>query len=233
MVARVLAALVFVVCAVVVFWQAFVHTVHSGTLAVPELVGRTVAEADLRAHDFGLSLLVKEPGVYSSAVAPGVIAEQHPRPGFHVKTGSAITVRISLGSERATVPNIRGESLQGGLNALKREGLMAGRRARIDGAATADRVLATDPPVGSLTAPESEVAVLVNVAPDDEYWVMPSLLSTTSDAVRRLCLQQQLRLGQIHKVAYPGLPSGLVIRQYPPAGSQLSRSDIITIWVAE
>jgi beta-lactam-binding protein with PASTA domain len=87
--------------------------------------------------------------------------------------------------------------------------------------------------VGSLTAPGSKVDVLLNVAPDDEYWVMPSLLSRTAGAVRRLCLQQQLRLGQIHQVTYPGLQSGVVIRQYPPAGSQLSRSDIITIWVAE
>jgi serine/threonine-protein kinase len=233
MVARVLAALVFVVCAVLVFWQAFVHTVHSGTLAVPDLIGRTVEEADLRSHDFGLSLIVKEPGVYSSAVAPGLIAEQQPRAGFHVKVGSVVTVQTSLGDERATVPEVRGESLQGGLGALEREGLAAGRRARIDGASTGDRILATDPPVGSLTAPGSKVDVLLNVAPDDEYWVMPSLLSRTAGAVRRLCLQQQLRLGQIHQVPYPGLPSGIVIRQYPPAGSQLSRSDIITIWVAE
>ena len=97
----------------------------------------------------------------------------------------------------------------------------------------ADRVLATDPPIGQLTVPETEIDLLVNVTPQEEFWVMPSLLSRSRDAVRRLCLNHQFRLGQIHQVAYPGLPSGVVIRQYPPAGARLSRSDIITIWVAK
>jgi len=233
MVARLLAALVFVICATLVFWQAFVHTVHRGTLAVPDLVGKPVDDAASKAHDVGLSVIVEEPGVYSAAVPVGVIAEQHPRAGFQVKTGSPITVRISLGSVRTMIPDIRGESLQGGLSGLDQAGLKAGRRARIDGFTTADRILATDPPVGQLTVPETEIDLLVNVNPQEEFWVMPSLLSRSRDAVRRLCLNHQFRLGQIHQVAYPGLPAGVVIRQYPPAGSRLSRNDIITIWVAQ
>ena len=133
MVARLLATLVFLFCAVLVFWQSFVHTVHRGTLAVPNLVGRPVDEAASKAHDVGLSVILEEPGVYTAAVPPGVIAEQHPRAGFQVKTGSPVTVRLSLGSERTMVPDISGESLQGALNGLDRKGLKAGFRARVDG----------------------------------------------------------------------------------------------------
>jgi beta-lactam-binding protein with PASTA domain len=233
MVARVLAALVFTLFAALVFWQAFVHTVHRGTVAVPDLVGRPVDQATRQAHDVGLSLIVEEPGVYTPAVPAGVIAEQHPRAGFHVKTGSSVIIRLGLGGELIRIPDIRGESLQGGLDGLGREGLKAGRRARIDGHTAADRVIATDPPIGDTTAPDTEIDLLVNTAPDETFWVMPSLLSRSREAVRRLCLSQQLRLGQIHRVAYPGLPSGSVIRQYPPAGAQLSRNDIITIWVVQ
>jgi len=233
MVARLLAAIVFLLCAAVVFCQAFVHTVHRGTLAVPDLVGQQLDEAALKAHDVGLSMVIEEPGVYTAAVPTGAIAEQHPRAGFHVKTGSSVIIRLSLGAELTKIPDIRGESLQGGLDGLDREGLKAGRRARIDGFTGGDRILATDPPIGSSIPPDTEIDLLVNVTPEEEYWVMPSLLSRSRDAVRGLCLGRQLRLGQIHQVAYPGLPAGLVIRQYPPAGSQLSRSDIITIWVAK
>lgn len=233
MVARLLAALVFVVCASLVFWQAFVHTVHRGTLAVPDLTGQTVEEASLHAHDIGLKVAVEQPGVFTAAAPPGVVAEQQPRAGFHVKTGSTVTLRLSLGSERAAIPDVRGESLQGGLHGLERAGLRPGRRARVDGLTGADRVIATNPPIGHLMAPDTEIDLLVNVAANEALWVMPPLLSRSRDTVRTLCLDHQLRLGQIHEVSYPGLPSGLVIRQYPPAGSPLSRSDIITIWVAK
>jgi len=233
MVTRLAAAVVFLACAVVVCWQALVHTVHSGTLAVPSLVGETVEQARRSAHDVGLQVEVDEPGVFAEEVEAGAIAFQHPRPGFHVKTGSTVRVRISLGSERTAVPDIRGESLQAGLLGLQRVGLVPGRRAHVEGATSADRVLATDPPIDQLSVPGSEIAVLVNQAPATNLWIMPSLLYRSGEQVRQLCLSYQLRLGQIHEVFYPGLRSGTVLRQYPPVGSPVSRTDIITIWVAQ
>jgi serine/threonine-protein kinase len=233
MVARLLTALVFLITAALVFWQAFVHTVHRGTLAIPDLTGQTVEEASKLAHDAGLTAVLEQPGVYSAEVSPGLVAEHQPRAGFHVKTGSTVALRVSLGSQRTAVPDVRGESLQGGLHGLEREGFRPGRRARVDGLTNADRVLATNPPVGHLTAPDTEIDLLVNVAGNEPMWVMPSLLSRSKTAVRNLCLDHSLRLGQVHEVSYPGLPAELVIRQYPPAGAPLSRNDIITIWVAK
>ena len=233
MVGRLLVVAMFLTSASVVFWQAFVHTVHRGTLTVPSLTGQTVEEASGRAHDMGLSVVVEEPGVYSAEVPAGTVAVQKPRAGFHVKTGSMVSVRINLGTERVSVPNLSGESLQGGLSGLERDRLLPGRRARLEGHSMPDQVLATDPPTGHLTAPDTEINLLVNITPREELWVMPSLVSKNRDAVRNLCLDHQLRLGQIHEVNYPGFPAGVVIRQYPPAGSPLSRSDIITIWVVK
>jgi serine/threonine-protein kinase len=233
MLARLVIAVVFLACAGVVFWLALVHIVHRGTLAVPDLRGETLEQAERLAHDVGLTLAVEEPGVFSTATPPGAIADQEPAPGFHVKTGSAVTVRLSLGGERVEIPDIRGESLQGGLRGLEQTGLSPGRRVQLNGQSGADRILATEPPIGNEAAPNSEINLLVNVAPERELWVMPSLLSRSRDAIRSFCRNHQLRLGQIHEVSYPGLPPGLVLRQYPPAGSPLSRSDIVTIWVSK
>ena len=233
MVGRLLVVAMFLASASVVFWQAFVHTVHRGTLTVPNLAGQTLEEASKRAHDMGLGVVVEEPSVYTAAVPPGTIGEQRPRAGFHVKTGSMVNVRINLGTERVAIPDLRGESLQGGISGLERDGLLPGRRARVEGQSTPDRILATNPPTGHLSAPDTEVDLLVNTTAREELWVMPSLVSNSRETVRNLCLDHQLRLGQIHEVSYPGLPTGIVIRQYPPAGSPLSRSDIVTIWVVK
>jgi serine/threonine-protein kinase len=232
MIARLVAVLVFLACSGVVFWVALVHTVHRGTLAVPDLRSIDLESAERLAHDQGLRVVVEEPGVFSTATPPGAIADQEPRPGFHVKTGSVVKVRLSLGGERIEIPDIHGESMQGGLRGLEQTGLHAGRRVQLNGQASGDRVLATEPPIGTEVAPTTEVNLLVNVAPVRELWVMPSLLSRSRDEVRRFCRASQLRLGQVHEVSYPGLGSGLVLRQYPPAGSPLSRGDIVAIWVS-
>jgi serine/threonine-protein kinase len=191
-----------------------------------------VEQAERQAHDSGIELFVEEPGVFSASTPPGIIADQDPPPGFHVKVGSRVAVRLSLGNERMTIPELNGESLQGGLRGLELAGLKPGRRARLDGHGTGDRIIATDPQIGSETAPDTEIDLLVNLTPAVDLWVMPSLLLRSQETVRRFCRATQVRLGQIHEVAYPGLSSGLVLRQYPPAGSPLSRSDIVTIWVS-
>jgi len=229
---RLLAAIVFLLCGGVVFWFALVHTVHRGTLAVPALEEETLEEARQQVHDLGLELTVEEPGLFSTTVPPGLVASQEPPPGFHVKAGSPITVRISLGGETAVVPEVRGSSLKTAQREVEKAGLRPGLRARVEGQGTGDHVIATGPPVGQEVAPMIPVDLLVNTVPRRQLWVMPSLVSQPMERVERFCRTNRLRLGQAREVEYPGIPSGVVLRQYPPAGSAVAPSEIITVWVS-
>lgn len=233
MLTRVGAVVLFLLAAAAAGWFALVATVHRGTLSVPELRGLDPQAARELAHDVGLDVVLEEPGVFSSEIAPGSVAVQEPVPGFHVKSGSTVTVRVSVGSERATVPAVRGESLQAAVRALEEVGLRPGARVQVEAYTAGDRVVATDPPSGTEVPPDHSVALLVNVTPARELWVMPSLLTRTVDSVRGFCRVHRLRLGQVHEVTYPGLPAGVVLRQYPPAGAPLSRSDIVTVWISQ
>jgi len=177
-------------------------------------------------------VLVCTGGVFSTAVVPGAIAFQAPPPGFHVKSGSAVTVRVSLGGKTIDVPDIRESSLNTAQREIERAGLVPGLRARVEGEGAADRVIATGPPVGQQVAPITRIDLLVNTAPHRQLWVMPSLVSQSLDRVEQFCRLNRLRLGRAREVNYPGIPSGLVLRQYPPAGSPVAPSEIITVWVS-
>ncbi len=229
---RIFAALLFLFCAGIVFWFALVHTVHRGTLAVPRLVEKNLEEARRRAHDLGLEMRVEEPGVFSTAVVPGTIAFQEPPPGFHVKSGSTVTVRVSLGGKTIEIPEVRESSLNTAQREIERAGLVPGLHARVEGEGAADRIIATGPPVGQQVAPVARVDLLVNTAPHRQLWVMPSLVSQSLSRVEQFCRLNRLRLGRAREVNYPGVPSGLVLRQYPPAGSPVAPSEIITVWVS-
>jgi serine/threonine-protein kinase len=230
---RLVAVFVFMLSGGILFWFALVHTVHRGTLAVPDLGGKTLEAARQRSHDLGLEMIVEEPGVFSTSVAPGAIAYQEPPPGFHVKSGSAVTVRVSLGGKTIEVPNVRETSLNAAQREIERAGLRPGARARVEGEGAADRVIATGPPAGQQVAPVTRVDLLVNTAPHRLLWVMPSLVSQPLERVERFCRLNRLRLGRAREVSYPGVRSGLVLRQYPPAGSPVAPSEIITVWVSQ
>ena len=232
MLGRIAAFAIGVTCAAVVFWYALVHTVHSGTLDVPDLVGLDSVQAEQTAHDAGLVLEVIEPGVFSAIAEPGTVAAQEPVPGYRVKTGAIVTVRLSLGSERVPIPAVAGESSQAAQRTLEQLGLDLGARARVFAAGPPDSVVASEPPTDREAAPGEQVALLVNATPRYTVWVMPSLLSRRLELVERLCRTNGLRLGQVHEVEYPGIQPGVVLRQYPPAGSPVTRSDILTVWVS-
>ena len=226
------AAAIFLAAAGLTFWLALVHTVHSGTVAVPDLRGLPMDEAEKVCHDMGLVLSVSPEGAVSRTVPPGRIARQEPPPGFHLKTGSSVTVMPSLGTATAQVPPVEGLSLQAAIRDLEQEGLAAGRQVRISEEWNGEAVIAASPPAGTRIPPGSTVDLLVNVKPRRRLWVTPRFLGLGADAVRSFCRRRSLRMGQVHEVAYPGVPPGLVLRQYPPAGSPLSRSDIISLWVS-
>ena len=232
MAARLLALVVFLPVSAVVFWFALVYTVHQGAMAVPDLRGATVEEARAVAHDLGMEVEIEDPGVFSASMPAGAVAVQRPHPGFQVKAGAKVTVRLSLGNERISVPDIHGESLQSALRGLEQLGLPVGARIRVNGHAGPDQVIASGPPRATEVPPGTEIDLLVNTTPHDQFWVMPSLKSRNVSVIRRFSSGHGLRLGQVHEVTYPGLSSGMVLRQYPPAGSPLSRSDIISVWVS-
>lgn len=230
---RLLIAAIFAVTASTVFWVALVHTVHSGTLTVPDLRGKTLDEARQTAHDRGLTVDVDDQGVFSPQIPSGSVALQEPPPGFHVKGGAHLRVRLSLGSERVKVPGLRDESISNAARLLQDLGLEPGRQAQVAAQADADSVLASSPPGGTEVAPATTVDLLSNTTPRQPLWVAPSFLGHSLTQVRTFCRSHRFRLGQVHGTAYPGVPSGVVLRQYPAAGSPLSRSDIIALWVSQ
>ncbi len=232
MIGRLAIAGLFFLTAGVTGWFSLVYTVHQGTISVPELRGLSEEDAKQQAHDIGLILEFDQAGVFSSSVAPGMMAVQNPPPGFHVKTGSIVRVRRSLGSEQIRIPPVRGESPQTAIRELETAGLKPRRRAEVFAQGGADVVLETNPAIDSTVPPGTEVDLLTNRSPAQSLWVMPSLLSQHLTAVRRFCGQHRFRVGRIHEVDYPGIASGRVLRQYPPAGSPFSRSDIITLWIS-
>ena len=224
---------VFCLAAGIVFWIALVHTVHQGTQTVPDLRGHTMDEAQRVLHDRSLGIRLAQPGVFNAAIPAGAIAGQEPRAGFHVKSGAIVTVRLSLGGEKVIIPTVKGESLQGAAGVLEQVGLRPGRRVKIDGGAEGNSVLATDPPAGSAVSPSTGIDILFNQAPYHRLWVMPNLLASSLTVVQAFLRRNRFRLGQVHRVPYAGVPAGEVVRQYPAAGSPLSTSDIITVWVVQ
>jgi beta-lactam-binding protein with PASTA domain len=98
-----------------------------GSAEVPSLEGLTREEAHQRLVESGLTLgdVGEAP---SDSVPAGTVIEQDPQAGTSVKRETPVSITLSSGPERVTVPGLAGLSLTEAERALSEAGLKLGRR---------------------------------------------------------------------------------------------------------
>ena len=126
---------------------------------VPVLVGtqRSVAVQQIRAR--GLSPTVEEE---ESSAPAGEVIRQAPSAGSELPRGAAVTVVVSEGEERASVPNVIGQERPAAVEALRTAGLdptVSEQQTEVP--SQVGRVTDQFPPPGSDVEPGSDVTVVV------------------------------------------------------------------------
>src|SRR5438552_1881969 len=121
----VLLALILISVAMVSALTAMRFAIHGREVAVPKLIGFTLAAAEQQANASGLIIEV-ENHFYSPDVAEGKVISQSPSPGSLVRRGWKVRVAESLGPQKAQVPDLVGESERAAEINVRRRGLEVG-----------------------------------------------------------------------------------------------------------
>lgn len=213
------------------FW--FTFFVKGRSLPTPNLIGKSVSDARAIAADLGVELEVDQSRRRNSDKVPvGHVAWQNRSPGAtsFIKRGSRIRVELSSGPLVIRVPDLAGATSGTGTLRLGQLNLEVGSLAYIWSGQRG--VVAEDPPKGTVVAPQSSVSLLVGAPPPPPQFVMPDLIDKRLDLVRPLLEGRGLNVATVKYEAYPGLPDGIIIRQYPLRGAPVSTRDAISVVVS-
>jgi beta-lactam-binding protein with PASTA domain len=93
----------------------------------------------------------------------------------------------------------------------------------------ADIVVAQDPPANS---PTSHVSLLINRGERGESYVMPDLIGVNADRAAEVLREAGFRIAVVGATPYPGVASGIIIRQSPQAGFQIGPGEPISLEVS-
>jgi eukaryotic-like serine/threonine-protein kinase len=213
------------------FW--FTFFVKGRSLPTPNLIGKTVADARAITSDLGLELQVDQNRRRNSDKVPvGNIVWQNRGTGAtsFIKRGSTIRVELSAGPLVLRVPDLAGQTSGTGVLRLGQQNLKLAGVTHV--ASDAKGIVATDPPTGTVVAPQTGVAVLVSMPPPPAQYVMPDLIDRPLDRVRPALEARGLRVATVKYEAYPGIADGIIIRQYPLRGAPVSSRDPISVVVS-
>jgi beta-lactam-binding protein with PASTA domain len=199
-------------------------------VTVPTLVGLEPAEATAASDAAGLTLKVDDNRPFDAKVPLGRIASQDPAAGVAARRGRSVRVWISAGSRSTLVPKLVGEPERTAQARVQQDGLELATIADIRSSELpADVVVAQDPGPG---ARNTRVGLLVNRGEQAGGFVMPDLIGVVAGAAVDVLRGRGLRVTVVAQQPYPGVPSGIILRQYPAAGFQITPDQPISLEVS-
>jgi eukaryotic-like serine/threonine-protein kinase len=198
---------------------------------VPDVRDRTVTDATATLLQEGLVLNVDESGRLDPKIPAGRIALQEPAPGTVTRRQRSIRVWLSQGPRITIIPALTGETERAAQLRLQQDGLSVTSVAEVRSSDTpGDTVIAQEPPGA---ARGTEVALLVNRGEQSHHYVMPDVIGVSGSRAVDLLRTRGFRVTVVGELPYPGVPAGVVLRQFPSAGFQIAAGDPISLEVSK
>jgi beta-lactam-binding protein with PASTA domain len=209
--------------------------IHDREIEVPKLVGLTAAEAERVANSKGMVTSVAN-RFYSAEFPKGHVVAQMPQPKSTVRHGSRILISESLGPQKAAIPNVVGQSENAARVNLKSHGLQEGSIISVHfPEATPGTVIAQSPSHDSQEVNSPRVNLVLAMG-DEVTYVMPSFtgkpLAEAAEAADKAGLvvanAPKPKAGEANTPAL----TGVVMKQYPPAGQKVASGDKVWFTVS-
>ena len=224
----VLLVLVLVVVALVSALTAMRFAIHGREVWLPDLVGKTPAEARRIAVENGLQLDI-ERQYYSVTVPEGRILSQMPPAGTKVRRGWDIRVAESLGPQRVDIPNVVGESQRAAEINIRRRGLDIGSVASITiPNGTPDQIVAQNPAPAASGIASPKISLLVNSAPPAQAFVMPNFVGQPLASVTQAIHDAGLHVGQVTVGAQAPIPAADASTPVVPANAEPTAASVVS-----
>ncbi|WP_245988460.1 Stk1 family PASTA domain-containing Ser/Thr kinase [Flexivirga caeni] len=132
-----------------------------GEVRVPRVVGETQGRAVSAIQHAGLHAKVQP--VFSEHVVSGVVVSTDPGSGHDARKRSTVTLSVSKGPERFTVPSVRGMTGAAARQAIQQAHLVVGTVTQAyDATIPAGKVVSADPAIGSSQKPGTTVDLVVS-----------------------------------------------------------------------
>ncbi len=219
--------------------------IHSAEVTVPNLKGKTLAQAHRQATALHLDVRVAN-HLYSSTIPAGHVLNQSPAPGTTVRSGWHMRITESLGPRKVTIPSLTGEPDRVAILKIHQAGLkLAGLAYLPTSRAPSGTVLAQSPQAHAKGVASPRVQLLIATPPSPGKtpgFVMPRLIGKPLAGARRVLASAGLKVARVKRTSLrrrstgaPQAPlhAGSVIAQSPPSGYRIQPGGAITLTVAK
>jgi beta-lactam-binding protein with PASTA domain len=206
--------------------------IHGREVQVPDVRGKTPAEARQLTELSGLNSQI-ERQYYSPTVPAGRVLSQVPMPGTSVRRGWDVRLALSLGPQRVTIPQVIGQSQRAATITLEQRAIDLGSTATAEiPGMTAGQVIGQDPPPDATDASAPRISLLIAQDAAPEGYIMPSLVGQPLGSVSNVLKDSGFVIGRVAVASIappqPGSAAGSTISQTEPPQASAAPSNTST-----
>ena len=193
-------------------------------VAVPDVSNLSQDDATKRLVDAGFKVTVQQQ--FSKTVPKGLAIGTEPGAGTQLSTAQPITLLISRGENTVVVPDVIGFDDQAALAALSNAGL-SGVEVQRDSTEPAGTVLNQSPAAGKRVARGSQVTIFASTG----AITVPDVVGQSRKAAVTALKKSGFVVAVTEEETTDPTEVGIVLSEFPPAGSRGQRGDTVTISV--
>jgi eukaryotic-like serine/threonine-protein kinase len=195
------------------------------TASVPSVVGQPVAQAKTAVEKAGLVPAVVK---VASPDKTGIVISTNPPYGTKVAPHSTVTLRVSAGPKKVSIPNVVGDSEATAQNTLQHLGLQVQTKTDPTSTLPQGKVARTTPGAGTSVNPGSTVTLYISGGGTQ----VPSVIGDPQGTAQSILTSAGFQV-KVMTVAGPsGSTPGTVFNQQPSNGSTEPAGSTVTIFVA-
>ena len=203
---------------------------RSRDVTVPDVAGRTVADASHLLSARGLTLKVDPTRHTDPKVAAGLIVAQNPEEGTTTRLDRSVRVWVSAGAHLNVIPDLVGQTERSAQTRIAEDGLTLTRESTIRSETYPAGMVIAQVPAPRTSG--SSVELLVNRGRQEITYLMPDLIGLDGAQAASYLRAHGFRVAVVAQQPYPGVAPGVVLRQNPEAGFQISPGEAISIEVS-
>ena len=194
---------------------------------VPNVVGMSLSQAK---EAIGDNLKIKTKEQSSSNYKSGLVISQSLESDSEVNKGDTITLTVSSGEKKITVPNVKGKSQASATSTLKNAGFKVRVKTSYSSSVDEGDVISQSPSSGSALAQGSTVTITVSSG--SERVTVPSLSHYTESEARQQLKNMGLTLGSVSRKYDDSVQKNYVISQSISSGTKVAKGTAVGITVS-
>ena len=219
----------FLLAYVFLFLFAFPADVLPDDARIPRVVGMSFGDASAALDKSGFHALQGQTRFHKTT-PEGIVLEQDPPAGSIQKRGAEVTLVVSAGKSKATVPEVRGSTQQQAQIAIENAGFTFGSISQQTSDQPRGAVIATDPAPGTTLDLPATVSITLSQGPSTVQ--IPDLTGRTLADARSALEQLGLHLGATTRDTSSFMPENTVLSQAPAAGANVSAGASVNLRIS-